>query len=392
MSKRLNRFLIVDAAEEASTQFSRVAQRLGYSTETAASLPEFIVALTEFQPSVVMLDLQSIEQGGLDHLKAMRDHESAARIILTSESDTRTLETATQLAEFLGLPVVASLRTSIFVNLLRDELRRARQSRTDVKLDDLEKALERNEIRPVYQPNATLGQQGDWSITDVEVFPHWQLNDSTVVAPDDFVWLAENSGLMPTITNALLEQALQQCAEWQQRKIDVNVAVNLPASSLADRRFPDALAAMIRKRNFDPARLTLEVAEANVMNYSSSVVEVLGRLKSMGCRLSIDEFGTSYSSLEQLYRLKFDELKIDRALIRESRSGSDARTIIEATVLLAHKMGLEVCAEGVDSQRTLQFLGRIGCNKAQGKLIGGAQSADALEENLREWNVSAQAS
>jgi EAL domain-containing protein (putative c-di-GMP-specific phosphodiesterase class I) len=145
----------------------------------------------------------------------------------------------------------------------------------------------------------------------------------------------------------------------------------------------------MRAAKLDPQSLTLEISEALAMNYSTASIEILSRLKAAGFRLAIDEFGTSYSSLEQLYRLKFDELKIDPSLVLESRISGEARTIVEATVMLGQKLGLSVCAEGVDSQRTLQYLGKIGCNKAQGNYISRPLCATKLEARINEWNVPA---
>ncbi len=391
MSKRLNRFLIVDMAEDALKQFSRIGRRLGYTTETALSLGEFIIALSEFSPTVIMIDLESVENGGLDHLKALRDQASDAQIVLTSDANPRGLETARQLAEFLGLPVVASARSSIFVNVLRNELRKARQSHNGLTVEDLKAALENGDIRPYYQPKAAYRAHRGWPITEVEALPRWHLTETNVVMPEDFWWLAEENGLMAAITATLLEQVVEQLADWHSKKITLNVAVNLPSSALADRQLPDHLFSLVRAARLDTSLLTLEVSEATAMNHSTSAIEILSRLKSMGFRLAIDEFGTSYSSLEQLYRLKFDELKIDPALVLESRISSEARTIIEATVVLAQKLGLTVCAEGVDSQRTLQFLGRIGCNKAQGNYISRPLRAKMLEDRLNEWNIPAEA-
>ncbi len=391
MSKRLNRLLIVDRAEDASRHFSRVGRRLGYTTETALELADFTRALAKFSPTVVLLDLQSIDNGGLDHLKALRDQRSDAHIIMTGDNGGRALETARQLAEFLGLEVVASPRTSIFTDVLRNELRKSRQSQTGLTLQDLEAALKNGDIRPWYQAKATYRAGQGWPITEVEALPRWHIGKSEVVLPEDFVWLAEDGGLTPAITNSLLLQAIEQLAVWQSRKIDLGVAVNLPAASLANRALPDTLSGMMRAAKLDQALLTLEISEANAMHYSTPAVETLTRLKTMGFRLAIDEFGTSYSSLEQLYRLRFDELKIDHALVLESRISSEARTIIEATVALAQKLGMSVCAEGVDSKLTLQYLGRIGCDMAQGNHISRPLRASLLENRLNEWNVPAEA-
>lgn len=384
MSKELNRLLIVDQAEDSSRQYSRIGGRAGYSTATADSLAEFRDALERFVPTVVLIDLPSTGSDGVGHLKAMRDNGCDALVALIGEGDLRSLETAKQLAEVLGLPAVASARSPAIVDVLRNELQKARQSANGATSGELRMAIARGEVRPCYRPRASYKDVQGWPITDVEALPRWHLGETDIAMPEDFYGLAEQGSLLPAVTKSLLEQVVVQMREWRNA---LNVVVGLPAPSLADGTLPDFLLGRLRDAGIEPSRFTLEVAESLAMGYSRQATDNLRRLKAMGFRLGIDEFGTGYSSLEQLCRLKFDELKVDGSLVQETRVSGEARTILEATVALAHRLGLTVCADGVDSERALNYLGRIGCDAAQGDHIGRPSSARSLEARLREWNA-----
>lgn len=387
----MNRLLIVDVAEEKSRKFSRIASRLGYKTAIATTLGEFIVNLSEFAPSVVLIDLPSIGNGGIDCLKALRDQESSAHIVLTSSDNERELETAKQLAGFMGLTVVAYPRSSMFASAMRDELQRVRHLQTNLRSDDLRRALKKGDVCPYYQPRASCDKKQNGAILEVEVLPQWHIAENKSLLPEDFYWLAQNAGLMPQTINTVLRQVVEDMSMWQKRKIPLRVAVKLPAASLADQDLADFLFEIMRAAKLDTSLMTLEVSEADVMNFCATATENLGRLKTMGFKLAIDDFGTSFSSIEQLCRLKFDEITIDPSLVLESRSSSEARAIVEATVALGHKLGLSVCAEGVESRRTLNYVGKVGCNKAQGNFISGPLLASKLEDHIGQQRKSAAA-
>lgn len=389
MSKRLNRFLIVDTAEDSSHQFTRLGRRLGYITETAQSLGNFTEALAVFSPTVVLIDIQSAGNDGLDHLKALANENSDAQVVLASEANVRALETAKQLGEFLGLAVIACQRSPTMSSVVRHELRKARQSHTGMTLSDLSGALECGQILPHYNPKACFRQRHGWPIHEVEALPAWRIGETETLTADDFLPLAEDGGLMPALTDSLIDQVIRQVRDWRRKRINLAAAINIPLASVRDTAFPDSLHGRVRAAQLEPADFTLEISEPLAACHSSSAIHVLNRLKGFGFRLAIDEFGTGYCSVEQLHRLNFDELKIDPSLVIESRTSAEARTIVEATVLLGQKLGLVVCADGVDSQRSLQYIGRIGCNKAQGSYISRPLDARRIESRLHEWNVPA---
>lgn len=392
MKKRMNRFLVVDAAEGASGQFSRIAGRLGFKTRAATSLAAFVASLEKFAPSVVMLDLQSAESWGIEHLKALREADSHAHVILVSNGNQRELDTTKQLAEFLGMPVVACSRPTAVSDVVRNELQKVKFQNMGVTVDDLRAALADGKLQYFYQARSSFDRKEIDAIPEVEVVPQWQVAKSKAIMANDVYWLAESGGLTGDLTTSVLQQAVKQLAAWQKRKIAVRIVVQLPLAAMLGEGFPQRVLGMMQVEKLDTSLLTLEFSEADIPNCSASVLNATGELKTMGFKLGIDEFGSSYSSLEQLCRLDVDEIKIDRMLVAESSRSAEARKIIEAIVTLGHSFGSSVCADGVDSQRTLQLVGKIGCNAAQGNVVCHLLPANEVEGQIAEWRGRAVAS
>jgi EAL domain-containing protein (putative c-di-GMP-specific phosphodiesterase class I) len=165
------------------------------------------------------------------------------------------------------------------------------------------------------------------------------------------------------------------------------VAVNLSPQLLNDLAFPDQVARMASQMGADARRIVFEVTETAAMFDPGTTMDVLTRMRVKNFGLSIDDFGTGYSSLKQLYLMPFSELKIDTSFVRDVFAHEDARTMVETMVLLAHKLRLTACAEGVETQEILDFLDSVGCDRAQGYFIGKPMPGTVLEGAVREWNA-----
>src|SRR5690606_35456076 len=156
---------------------------------------------------------------------------------------------------------------------------------------------------------------------------------------------------------------------------------------LNDLAFPDQVARMAAQVGADARRIVFEVTESAAMFDPGTTMDVLTRMRVKNFGLSIDDFGTGYSSLKQLYLMPFSELKIDTSFVRDIFAHDDARTMVETMVLLAHKLGLTACAEGVETQEILDFLDSVGCDRAQGYFIGRPMPGARLGEEVRRWNA-----
>jgi EAL domain-containing protein (putative c-di-GMP-specific phosphodiesterase class I) len=251
---------------------------------------------------------------------------------------------------------------------------------------EMRTAIERNEFELYYQPKRHLHSG---LITRVEVLVRWNHPRRGLLMPVSFVPIAERTGLIKPMTDWILDKALQQCREWQDAGAPIHVAVNVSAKSLLEETLPSKVQTLLDKWNIDPRFLKIEITESSIMADPAHALAIMSMLQSMGVRLSVDDFGTGYSSLTHLRELPIDEIKIDKAFVLGMLT-SDADTAIVRTVIdLAHNLGKQVCAEGVEDAETLRRLEEMGCDLAQGYFISRAVPAAALMAWLTEnsWGL-----
>ena len=230
-------------------------------------------------------------------------------------------------------------------------------------LNHLRESLAQNHLALYYQPKiriATGRPEG------VEALLRWPHPRRGFIPPDQFIPLAEQTGIMGPLTHWVLETGLRQCRAWNSQGQPLNVAINLSTRALHDQQFPQTVATLLRQYDLAPARLTLEITESALMSDPARALEVLTHLAGLGVRLSIDDFGTGYSSLGYLKRLPVHEVKIDKAFVLAMGSDPKDAAIVQAVIVLAHALDLEVVAEGVEDQTTWDLLASWGCDSAQG--------------------------
>jgi diguanylate cyclase (GGDEF)-like protein len=238
---------------------------------------------------------------------------------------------------------------------------------------ELRRAIEAGDVELHYQPKVCF--DGGHAV-GFEALLRWRHATRGVVGPDDFVGLAEQSALMSRLTAHVVDSALAQAARWWRRGLTVPVAVNV---SLRDLRSPDfvgLVSAGLRRHGVPPAALQLEITERVLLCEQQRATETLSRLDRIGVRLSLDDFGTGYSSLVHLRRLPVSEIKIDRSFVARLPEHVEDEAIVRSTVELAHSLGIQVVAEGVEDDETWERLGELGCDAAQGWLIAPAMAAD----------------
>jgi diguanylate cyclase (GGDEF)-like protein len=232
-----------------------------------------------------------------------------------------------------------------------------------------------NQLVVHYQPKIDLTTGRAFG---AEALVRWQHPLHGLLPPGRFVPLAEQTNLMGALTEKVLDEALRQCRRWREDGLELEVAVNVSPENLLDVRFPDLIARLLRRHRVAPSSLRLEVTEDGVIGDPKRVISVLGDLRARGLGLSIDDFGTGQSSLNQVRLLPVDELKIDRSFVMNLRDGTADAAIVESTIGLGHRLGLHVVAEGVERPDVLELLRRWGCDRAQGFLLGRPMPGDAL--------------
>jgi diguanylate cyclase (GGDEF)-like protein len=239
---------------------------------------------------------------------------------------------------------------------------------------DLREALATDQLLVHLQPQVGLA---DGRVVGAEALVRWQHPTRGLLSPAELLPAAERAGLMRPLTDTVLELALTAAARWWVATA-VPVSVNLSAASVTDLDLSDKVAAALARHGLPPEALTLEVVEDTLMADPERGREVLGRLRALGVRTSIDDYGTGYSSLAYLRRLPADELKLDRTLTHDLDTDPAAVAIVRSTVTLAHELGLSLVAEGVEDLATAALLARLGCDVAQGFALARPMPVEAF--------------
>ena len=222
-------------------------------------------------------------------------------------------------------------------------------------------------------------------ICAVEALLRWQHPQRGLIAPDAFIGLGETSGLMRSMTDFVIQRGIEQLKGWQALRLDLGLRVNVGASLITDLEFPDRLQYALNEQNIDASALTIEITETAMLEKHSDTFDIMTRLRVKGMKLAIDDFGIGYSSLTQLFRMPFNEMKIDKSLVLALPHSKEAKIMVDAMVELGHKLSLTVCAKGVETDAALDFLGSVQCDSAQGYLIGRPTPATHIPEMIRKW-------
>jgi diguanylate cyclase (GGDEF)-like protein len=243
---------------------------------------------------------------------------------------------------------------------------------------DLRTAIEAHELVLHYQP---IARMSDRRVHGVEALVRWRHPLYGNVPPDDFVPLAERTGLIHPFTNFVVEQGIEQLRAWTGLGLDVGVSLNLSLRNLQDHSLPAQIEAVIAQGGVDPSKITFEVTETSMMAEPARVLAVLQALAGLGVRLSIDDFGTGQSSLAYLQRLPVHEVKIDKSFILSLCVDRDARAIVQSIIQFAHNLELNVVAEGIEDERTWTELLHLGCDDGQGYYL----SRPAAAGDFLDW-------
>ncbi len=241
---------------------------------------------------------------------------------------------------------------------------------------ELRQAITAGALRLHYQPKVDV-QTG--RLLGAEALVRWQHPQRGLVPPDQFIALAEQTGLIRPLTHWVLDAALRQCAAWRRAGREVPIAVNLSMRNLLDTQLPTLVAELLARHQVPPALLKLEITESAVMADPQRVIEIIRQLRALGVEFAVDDFGTGYSSLSYLKQLAIQQVKIDRSFVKGLAHDANDRAIVRATIELGHQLGLDVVAEGVEDRETLELLRALACDGAQGYYLSRPMPAAAFE-------------
>ena len=241
---------------------------------------------------------------------------------------------------------------------------------------DLRRAIKNQEFLIHYQPRVSVDSL---VITGVEALVRWQHPNLGLVAPSEFIPLAEDTGLIGPIGEWVLRESCLQGKRWRDQGFaPMQIAVNISARQFHDQELAQTVIRIVEETGLSPKYLELEITESSIMQNAEFAAGMLNRLKSMGINISIDDFGTGFSSLASLKRLPIDVLKIDQSFVREATSDPDDAALVMAIITLAHNLRLKVVAEGVETEDQLRFLQLLRCDEIQGYLFSRPVPAESL--------------
>jgi diguanylate cyclase (GGDEF)-like protein/PAS domain S-box-containing protein len=256
-----------------------------------------------------------------------------------------------------------------------------------VKLEaELRRALSLGQLELYYQPKVDLSNA---AVTSAEALIRWRHPQRGLIAPTEFIPLAEDSGFIGEISAWVLAEATRQMRRWQQEALPLQrIAVNLSASDLRDQQLVQTIRGALEAAELAPEHLEVEITESVLMSNAEESIAVLEQLRAMGILIAVDDFGSGYSSMNYLRRLPIDKLKIDHGFIKEITARADDASIVQAILSMAHSLKLQVTAEGVETIEQLIYLKALGCDQYQGFLFSRPLPPAAFEKLIRHYHAT----
>jgi EAL domain-containing protein (putative c-di-GMP-specific phosphodiesterase class I) len=377
------RVLIVDNEAIQRVILARCVEMLGWQADTASNLGEATDKFATRPHNVVVIDLGLGRQDSLRLLRHLRRGHADPSVIFVSGAADEVQADSLQAARDLGLRVAGVLARPIdpyrlHALLLSNPLHprvESRRATSYPSAQELDQALRDDEIHTEYQPKTDL-VTGE--IVGVEALARWHSPTLGVISPDQFVPVAEQSELINRLTFRVLEDAIVACRRWREIRPDCSVAVNISPRVLANPGLLPMVESILARHRVPPGALIAEVTESTLISNLPVATDVLTRLSVKGVRVSIDGFGTGYCSFSSLLRMPFAELKIDRSFIGVCRTDPEAWKLVRATVALARALGMNVVAEGIETEDVSDRLRDVGCDVGQGWYFGRPMQGDAM--------------
>lgn len=396
------RLLILDDDPLTGQTMKSIAERVGLEVRYTSSPADFFRTVAEWRPTHIALDLVMPEMDGIQVIQQLALLRCQSAIILTSGVGSRVLEAARRLADEHGLTITGVLAKPFTLADLRQLLLEDAPLKTPTKArsvaprwrptpSDLRQALADRAIVPFYQPKIVCATG---ALAGFETLARWQHPQYGVVDPSFFVAIAEDAGLVDDLTLSIAEQALQWFAPLCNPSLsndyarsaplvglNLHLGINISVRSLNNAALFHQISEMCRRFGVTPEHLSFELTESSAMDDPVASLKLLTRLRMQGFHLALDDFGTGFSSMLQLVRLPFSEIKIDKSFVSASSRSQESRTVVRSIVDLGRSLGLFCTAEGVEDLDTLSYLRMIGCDLAQGHVIAPPMSGEAA----RRW-------
>lgn len=372
------RLLIIDDEPGICELISDIGESCHYTVASAHGLEAAQKGYQLFNPTLIFLDLNLGHEDGIEFLRFLVSENYKHPLVLMSGADERILGTAQLLGKSQGLTVLTTLPKPFKIITVKEILDSQKHISPNSDITKLIAAIDNQQFVMHYQPKISLRTH---KTVGVEALVRWQTNEHELLYPDSFIPLAEEHNLIEPLTMVTIERSFAFYRELSQNQITIPIAINLSQKLLTKLSLPDELLAIAKGYEVNPQHIIFEITETAAIEQEKYAMDVLARIRLKGFMLAIDDFGIGYSSLQELYQMPFNELKIDRSFIRNLDTDRAARIIINSIIELAHNLNMQVVAEGVETETLLKILTELKCDVAQGYYF----SRPLASEELKQW-------
>jgi len=343
-------------------------------------------------PALLIIDLEMPAMDGPELLSALGGRGMRAPIVLASSRERALINSVQEMGTALGLHIVGALQKPLTLAslgaLLQNKLhapveKKDPAQRQTVDPKSLQDALGRGDITVHYHPQVEIDTG---RVRGVEALARWHDEKRGWIAPDTFIPVAEQHGLIRELTLRVMDAAMRQTALWNRHGLDLSIAINVSPLLLERGELVQEISDLQQEHDLRAEQIVLEVTESSLPRELAVALGVLTRLRLRGFRLSLDDYGTGFSSMQQLARIPFTELKIDRTFVHGAHERDSLQVILRSALEMASQLGIETVAEGVECLQDWRLLRQYGCKLAQGWLLAKAMPGDELEGWLATLN------
>jgi len=348
---------------------------------------------------LALCDLEMEGMDGVEFLAQLGAERPGMAVVLLSGMEKSLIESVEGMARSSGLRVLGAMQKPVDRDRLAGLISRMSGTRAtrapthdaaaQITVEDLKQGLDERQFVAFYQPKIDLSN-GD--LIGAEALVRWRHPAKGLVPPNRFIPLAEDSGLVIDLTWFMLESAMRTIHDWSPAGLDIAIAVNITVGFLEELAVTENIISLAQNLKVPANRIILEITESTATSNVVTVVGNLARLRMRGFGLAIDDFGTGYASMQQLSRIPFNELKVDRSFVAGAARYPNLRTILESSLELGKRLGLQTTAEGIETNDELMLLRGIGCDTAQGFLFGKPMESVQFLAWAAEWRGGRQGS
>lgn len=389
------RFLVVEDHSFQRSMMVEMLESLGARSihEAADGFSALEVARELEQPfDIIITDIDMPGMDGMAFIRRLGEAKVRSSLIITSALEKSLLGTMVTMIGAYGMRLLGTVEKpptpERFAELItthwktRPAPEKTNQGPSSFTIEQVMEGLQEEQFEPYYQPKIDLRTR---RVKGAEALARWHHPYGGVVLPYAFISLLEEAGQISELTWIMLAKSAQDCRKWRDAGLDLNVSVNLSVKLLDDPAIADAITWQVTQQGLDPKYVILEITESAAMTSVGHVLENLIRLRMKGFGLSIDDYGTGYSSMQQLTRIPFTELKIDQSFVMHAARQESSRMILESSLEMARKLGITSVAEGAESAEDWNLLRECGCDLAQGFFVARPMRSVDFPEWVRSW-------